>query len=131
MPLGDVTYVDAALDAVVGSWPASGANYHLFVSDPALETVALDVELTSGGGYVAQAFAPADFDPAADSSVSTAAPVDFGTSTDAYDDTATYWGIVDGTGLLVFSNDLDDPIAVIEAGTAVSFTPTLTFADSE
>jgi len=129
MPLGDVTYQDAALDAVVGSWPASGAHYHLFVSDPALEPTPLDVELTSGGGYVAATFAPADFAAASGNAVATTAPVSFGTSTAAYDDTATFWGIVDSTGLLVFSNDLDDPIAVENSGTVVTFTPAISFGD--
>lgn len=128
MPLGDVTYQDAALDAVVGSWPATGAHYHLFVSDPALEATALDVELTSGGGYAAATFAPADF--AAASGDATTATIDFGTSTDAYDEAAGWWGIVDSSGLLVYSDDLDSPVAVEGAGVTVTRDVTVAFGDA-
>lgn len=124
MPLG-ATYVDGALDGVTDSWPSSGATYRLYASDPTLATLPGDVELTSAGGYASVAFAPADF------TAGVGSLVDFGTSTDAYSDVATYWGIVDGSDLLVFSDDLSDPIEVDAASTAVSFTPTLSFADGE
>jgi hypothetical protein len=129
MPLGDVSYVNAALDALVASWPSSGAHYHLFVSDPAPETTALTVELTSGGGYAAVTFSPSDWASASGGSITTTAPVSWGTSTAAYDDIATYWGIVDGSGLLVFSDSLDTPVEVDGASVAVARTPTISFAD--
>lgn len=130
MPLGDVTYVNAALDALVDSWPATGAVYALYESDPALETVPTDVEL-SGGGYTPPAFASADWDAATGGGKSTTVPVSFGTSTAAYTQTATYWAVVDSGGLLVFSDALTDPIDVDAAGTDVAFTPSLTFADGD
>ena len=131
MPLGDVTYQNASLDAVVDSWPASGAEYRLYSSDPSLATLLSDAELTSAGGYAPVAFAPADWADADAGSKTTTADVDFGTSTDAYSDTATYWAIVDSGDLIVYSDELDDPIAVGEASTAVSFSPTLSFADGD
>ena len=130
MPLGDVTYVNAALDALVDSWPATDAAYHLYSSDPSLETTPSDVELTSDGGYAAVDFDPTDWADAASGTKTTTADVDFGTSTDAYSDTATYWAIVDTDGLIVFSDELDTPIAVIESSTAVAFSPSLSFADA-
>jgi hypothetical protein len=129
MPIGDVSYQDAALDAVIGSWPASGANWHLFVSDPDVEATPLSVELTAGGGYAAVTFSPAGFDVATAGQAVTLAAVTFGTSTAAYDAVATYWGIVDATGLLVYSDELDTPIEVLAAGTTPAFTPALSFAD--
>lgn len=130
MPLGDVTYVNAALDALVGSWPATGALYRLYESDPALETVPASVEL-SGSGYTPPAFASAGWAAAADGGKATTSPVSFGTSTAAYTQTATYWAVVDSGGLLVFSDALTEPIDVPAAGTVVAFTPSLTFADGD
>jgi hypothetical protein len=127
MPLGDVSYVDAALDAVVDSWPASGATYHLYASDPQAATTPSDVELDSSGGYAPVAFAPADFSAAASGMKARASALDFGTTTAAYSDIAKYWGIVDTGGLLVFSDAMDDPIEVDAAGDPAAFTPTLTF----
>jgi hypothetical protein len=129
MPLGDVSYQDAALDAVVDSWPASGANYHLYASDPALEVDPTDVELTSDGGYAPVAFDSADWDAATSGLKSTTAAVDFGTSTAAWSDVATFWAVIDTGGLIVFSDFIDEPIEVDDTGTDASFTPSLSFAD--
>jgi hypothetical protein len=129
MPIGDASYQDAALDAVIGSWPNSGANWHLFASDPSVETTPLTVELTSGGGYASVAFSPSDFGVAAADQAMTTSPVAFATSTDAYDSIATYWGIVDSTGLLVYSDELTEPIEVLAAGFVPAFTPALSFQD--
>jgi hypothetical protein len=130
MPLG-ADYIATALDDIVAGWPATGATYNLFVSDPSLETTATDVELDSTGGYAGVTFAPSDWADASGNSKATTSAVSFGTSTDAYSDVATYWGILDTDGALVFSDDLDDPIEVDAASTAVSFTPTLTFSDGD
>jgi hypothetical protein len=130
MPLGDDIYVDAALDAVVDSWPATGAAYHLYSSNPQLQADITDVELTSDGGYAAVTFDPADWAAASTGGKTTTADVSFGTSTGAYSDVAPYWGIVDSGGLLVFSDDLPDPIEVTASGTVVGFSPTLSFGDA-
>lgn len=131
MPLGDVTYQNAALDALVASWPATGATYRLYYDDPALATAPGDVELAAVGGYAPAAFAPSDWAAATGGAISTTAAVPFGTSTAAYSDTATFWAVIDGSGLIVWSDSLDDPIAVDGSGTAISFTPTLAFADGD
>lgn len=131
MPLGDVSYVDAALDAIVDSWPGSGANYHLYASDPSIEVDPTTVELTSDGGYAPVAFDPSGWDASASGQKSTTAPVDFGTSTDAYSDVATFWAVVDSGGLIVFSDFIDEPIEVDEADSDASFTPSLSFADGD
>lgn len=127
MPLGDA-YVDAALDAVVDSWPSSGATYRLYASDPTLATTPSDVELAATGGYAPAAFSPSNWAPSADDSKATTAPVSFGTSTGAYSDLATYWGVVDSGGSLVYSDELTQSINVSAAGIAVAFTPALAFA---
>lgn len=127
MPLGDVSYQDAALDAVVASWPSSGAEYALFVGDP----LAGGTELTSTGGYARVAFAPADLDAAADGAKAWAAPIDFGTSTGAWSDVATHFAIIDGSDLFVYTDDLPDEIAVDETGTAVTATPAALFFQEE
>lgn len=130
MPLG-AGYVDTALDAIVASWPSTGAEYRLYASDPTLAALPGDVELTSDGGYAGVAFAPADFASASGNAKPTTAPIVFPTPTDAWSDVATFWGIIDGSDALVYSNDLDTPIAVDEAGADASFTPTLSFADGQ
>lgn len=129
MPLGDVTYQDAALDAVVASWPSSGATYRLFASDPTLATTPADVELTATGGYAPVAFSPSGWAAASGGSKTVTTPVSFGTSTGAYSDTAPYWGIVDGSGLLVYSDDLpnDQLVSVGGTGTAVTIAPAIYF----
>ena len=125
MPLGDVTYQDAALDAVVASWPASGAVYRLYNDDPTLG----GVELDSDGGYAPVAFDPADWDAAADGVKQ--ATVSFGTSTDSWSDSATWWAVVDGSDLFVYYAALADEavIAVDEAGTEVTLNPAIAFGD--
>lgn len=133
MPLGDA-YVDAALDAVVGSWPASGGKWRLYASDPRLATVPSDVELASTGGYAAQSFAPSDFAAASGDAKTVGSPISFGTSTDAYSDVAPYWGITSSDpDDLVFSDDLppDQIVEVDEAATSVTIAPTLSFADGD
>jgi hypothetical protein len=127
MPLGDVSYVDAALDAVVDSWPASGATYRLYASDPQAAAAITDVELGSDGGYAPVDFAPTDFSDAASGVKARSSALDFGTTTAAYSDIAKFWGVVDTAGLLVYSDDMANPIEVDTAGDPASFTPTLTF----
>jgi len=127
MPLGDVTYVNAALDALVDSWPATGASYRLYASDPQAVDDPSTVELGSDGGYAALDFAPTDFSDAASGLKSRSSALDFGTTTAAFSDIAKYWGITDTDGLLVFSDVMDDPIEVDAADDPATFTPTLTF----
>lgn len=129
MPLGDVTYQNAALDAVVASWPSSGAKYHLYSGDPAQAALLSDVELTSDGGYAPVTFSPSGWASASGGSKTTTAAVSFGTSTGAYSDVATYWAVVDSSGRIVFSDDLDgQEVEVDDTGTTVAFTPTLNFS---
>lgn len=130
MPLGDVTYQNAALDAVVASWPASGATYRWWTSDPQLQDDPTDVEVDlSVAGLTNPAFDPADWAAAADGAITTTAPITIGTSTDALTDVGAYWGVVDSGGLIVYSDDLpdDDVLEVDEAGTDAEFSPVLTF----
>lgn len=125
------TYVDDILDGVGAAFPTSG-NWRLYSSDPQLADAPSDVELTSDGGYAAVAFAPSDWDASTGGSMSTASAVSFGTSTDAYSDVATYWGITGADADdLVYSDFLDDPIEVDESGTAVSFTPSISITDGQ
>jgi len=128
MPLGDVTYQNDSLDDLVGGWPATGAKYHLYTSDPALEDDPTDVELTSTGGYAAVDFDPSDWAAADDGTKSTTSPVSFGTATAEWSDVATYWAIVDSDGLIVFSDALTSPIGALGADFAPAFTPSLSFA---
>lgn len=129
MPLGDVTYQNDALDAVVASWPATGATYRLYFDNPADAATPADVELGPDGGYAPAAFSPSDWADADGGSKTTAPAVSFGTSMDAYSATATFWAVIDGSGAIVYYDALTDPIAVEGSGTATTFAPTLTFAD--
>jgi hypothetical protein len=127
MPLGDVSYVDAALDAVVASWPSTGATYNLYASDPQGVDDPTTVELDAVGGYAPVAFAPSDFSSASAGVKVRSSALDFGTTTAAYSDIAKFWAVVDSAGLIVYSDALDEQIEVDEAGDPASFTPTLTF----
>lgn len=130
MPIVDVSYLNASLDAVVDAWPASGATYRYWLSDPTVATLPTDVEVdVTTAGLSNAAFDPADWAAAASGAKTTTAAVALGTSTTSLDDTITYWGIVDGTGLIVFYDFLDDPISVEDAGTVVDFSPSLSFGD--
>ena len=121
MPLATTTAQDAALDAVVATFPDDG-TYRLFTGIPTSGG-----ELTSDGGYAPADHSTADWAAASDGAVTTAAPVSFGTSTDAYADTAFYWAICDSSGAVVYWDLLPAPISVTAAGTAVKFTPILYF----
>lgn len=129
MPLlGD--YQNACLDALIGALPASG-KYRLYVSDPTLADSPSDVELTSDGGYAPQVFAPSDFAAAADGAASSASPVSWGASTDAYSDVGNYWGITDDTDdSLAYYDAMDNPVSVTDAGVTPTRTFTILFGDS-
>lgn len=116
MPFATTAAQNAALDAVVATFP-DGGTYRLY--DASL------VELTSDGGYAPADHSTADWAAATGGQVTTTLPVSFGTSTDAYSDAASYWGIADSLGVLVYYDLLDEQIAVGASGTAVSFQPTL------
>lgn len=122
MPLATTAAQNAALDAVVGTFPATGATYRLYTDVPALAT-----ELASAGGYAPVAFVPAGWAAAVDGAKSTTAAVSFGTSTDAWSDVATYWAIADAAGNPLYFDLLPEQIAVGASGTAVSFQPALYF----
>lgn len=133
MPLGDVSYQDAALDAVVDSWPGSGAVYAFWTSDPRLEVDPTDVEVDlSVAGLSNPAFDSSDWAAASGGGITPSAPIGLGTSTGPLDDVGAYWGVKDSGGLIVYSDDLadSDQIVVTEAATVVSFTPTISFGDS-
>lgn len=123
MPLGDVTYQDAALDAIIASWPATGAVYRIFDADP----TTTGVELPSDGGYAPVAFTRSAWAAADAGLASTTDPVTLGTSTDGYGAVGTHWAITDSGGLLVYSAELDDELEVSEADTLVQFTPSIFF----
>lgn len=120
MPLATTAAQNAALNAVVGTFPDDG-TYRLYDGDL--------VELTSDGGYAPAAHSLTDWAASSDGAVSTTVPVSFGTSTDAYSDAASYWGIADAAGALVYYDLLPEQIAVGASGTAVSFQPALYFRD--
>lgn len=125
MPIGD-TYQNASLDGLVNSWTA-GDRWALFNGVP-VEAGGTGAEL-SGGGYTSPAFATTDFAAASGQAKTVAAPIDFGTSTDAYTDVGTHWAILDATDALVYWDDLPeaDVVEVNAAGTDVSISPTLFF----
>ena len=91
MPLATEPAQDAALDAVVSSLP-SPATWRLHVDMPADTST----ELAPDGGYAAVGYSAGDW--AAASEGAKEATVDFGTSTDAWSDVATYWAIHDARG---------------------------------
>ena len=127
MPFADSTVglaaANAALDAIVATLPDDG-SWRLYSDVPETAT-----ELGADGGYAPVPADVADWAAAADGSVSTTVPVDFGTSTDAYSDTATYWAWADSTGEPVLWDLLPEQIGVGEADTDVSMRPTLFFRD--
>ena len=116
MPLATTAAQNAALDAVVGTFPDDG-TYRLY--DASL------VELTSDGGYAPADHSLTDWAASNAGTKTTAAPVSFGTSTDAYSDVAYYWGVADSSGALVYYDLLPEQIAVGAAGTGVGFSPVL------
>lgn len=126
MPLGDVSYQNDAVDAVIGSWPASGAVYAYWSSDPQAEDdpTTVEIDLTSTG-LSNGAFASSDWS-AADDGASTAT-ISLGTATADIDDSFNFWGIKDSSGLIVYSDSIDDPFGVND-GDSVSFDATITFA---
>jgi hypothetical protein len=126
MPLGDVSYQNDAVDAVIGSWPASGAVYAYWYSDPQAEDDPADVEIVlTSTGLSNGAFASSDWSSAADGA--STATISLGTATADIDDTFNYWGIKDGSGLIVYSDAIDDPFGV-NNGDVVSLDAIITFA---
>jgi len=127
MPLGDVSYQNAALDDVVAGWPATGAVYTYWFSDPQAEDTPADVAIdVTDAGLSNAAFDPDDWAAATDGGKTTTAAVSLGTATSDLDDVIRYWGVVDSDGLVVYSDALDDPIGV-SSGDVVSFSPTLSW----
>jgi hypothetical protein len=113
---------DAALDALVASFPTD-ATFRLYTARPTTG----GTELPDDGGYEP---VPASYAPwaAADGGqVTTSTPVSYGASTGAYGDVATYWGIADASGAVLYYDELADPIDVSDAGTTVAFTPAVFF----
>ena len=132
MPVAD-SYKADSMDGLVGGWPTSG-KWRLYSSDPSLADLPSDVELASDGGYAAVTYASTDWAASSSGSKAVASAISFGTSTDAYSDTATYYGITSGTDadVLVWSDDLgDDVVAVGESGTAVSISPSISIQDGQ
>ena len=121
MPLATTAAQDAALDAVVGTFPDDG-TYRLFTGIPTDGG-----ELSGDGGYSPADHSTADWAAASGGVVATTAPVSLGTSTDAYADTAFYWAICDSAGAVVYWDELTSPISVTASGTVVEFTPRLFF----
>lgn len=127
MPLGDVSYQNAGLDDLVAGWPATGAVYTYWFSDPQAEDTPSDVEIdVTTAGLSNATFDPDDWAAAADGGKTTTAAVSLGTATSDLDDVIRYWGIVDSTGLIVYSDALDDPIGV-SSGDTPAFSPQLSF----
>lgn len=136
MPLGDVSYQNAALDAVVDSWPASGAVYAFWTSNPQLEDTPADVEVDlSVAGLTNPAFDSTDWAAATGGGKSLSSALALGTSTAALDDVGAYWGVKDSTGLVVYSDDLADDAQIVVTDDDIGGSPTfdpgaLSFGDA-
>lgn len=128
MPIGD-TYLDDSLMGVVNSWPPTGATVRFWSADPTLQDDPTVVEVDlSVAGLTNPTFDPADW-ASTDGAAAPSSAYALGTSTAALDDVGAYWGVVDSTGVIVYSDDIasSDQIVVTDAGTVVSFTPSLSF----
>lgn len=123
MPFSTSAAEDAALDAVVASLPGA-ASWRLYYDLPDAGT-----ELPADGGYAPVAYTGSEWAAASGGVKTTSAPVDFGTSTDAYGEVPAYWGIADAAGDPIFWDELPQAVEVLAAGTAVSFSPVLFFRD--
>lgn len=78
------------------------------------------VELTTGGGYAPKAVANTTANwPVPDGGAIVSTPLDYGTSTGAWSDTAAYLGLKDELGNLWYSRTLAVPIVVTESGQVV------------
>lgn len=119
MPLIDEVAQNAALDACYGSnhssvFPSSLA-IRLYTDDPRLS----GSELTSDGGYAAVIVDNDDTTfPPATAGAKESALIDFGTSTDAWSDVAT-WAVIEADGYLIEAVELESPVAVLEADVPV------------
>ena len=120
MPLATTAQQNAALDAVVAAL-VDPATWRLHTGIPGTGT-----ELPADGGYAAVAYTGSEW--AAASGGAKSATVDFGTSTDAYADTADVWAIHDSTGAVILWDYLTESISVTAAGTAVAPGITLIWA---
>lgn len=116
----DIAAMNASLKCMFGDTRSAEA--------PATWTVVLldgdplttGVELTTGGGYAPKAVANTTANwPAPSNGAIVATPLDWGTSTDAWPDTAAYLGLKDASGNLWYSRALAEPIAVEAAGVVV------------
>jgi hypothetical protein len=123
--------LDACLDGLIAALPAAG-KYRLYTSDPTLAGTPADVELDPDGGYAPQNFAPADFAASSGGASSSASPVSWGASTDAYSDVAGYWGITDDVDdSLAYYDELDAPVSVTDAGVTPERTFTILIGESD
>lgn len=130
MPLTGAA-LDTCLDALIAALPAAG-KYRLYSDDPSLAGTPSDVELGSDGGYAPQDFAPADFAASSGGAASSASPISWGASTDAYSDVATFWGITDDVDdSLAYYDALDEPVSVDDSGVTPSRTFTILFGISD
>lgn len=76
--------------------------------------------LATGGGYAPESVANSTANwPAPTVGAIESEPIDFGTSTGAWSDTATHLGLQDGSGNLWYSRPLAEPITVTAAGVVV------------
>lgn len=118
----DTAAQNAALDALLGrdlSGIPTAWEVALFTDHPLLG----GTELTSAGGYARAALNNdlSDF-PAAASGLKTSVTVDFGTSTDAYSDTALYAVLIDAADSVTrwFARPLNQEVNVTAAGADVA-----------
>lgn len=118
----DTAAQDAALDALLGgdsSGIPSAWEVALFTDHPDLG----GVELDSDGGYERGSLNNDLTDlPAASSGLKTSVSVAFGTSTDAFSDTATYAVLIDAADSTTrwFAVPLDDEVSVDATDAVVS-----------
>lgn len=127
MPLLSTEAMNLSLDA---DYATNDHELVLFVSDPALEDDPTDVEV-SGGGYARVTIEPADWDAAADGRKATTAPLQLPSTTTAWLDAATYFGLWDTTALCWRDyGPLAEPLEVTGAGSGPLVQPEVFYDDA-
>lgn len=133
MPLLSPEAMNASLDGDYGTTagPHAAASHALalFYDDPSLADAPEDVEL-SGGGYARVTVNPSAWAAAAAGAKSTTAPVAFPSTTDEWDNAATYFGLKGADGFWWDFGPLTAPLEVTGAGPGPLVTPTVFYDDA-
>lgn len=127
MPLLSVEAMNASLDA---DYATNDHELALFISDPFLEADPEDVEV-SGGGYARATVEPADWSAAANGQKATPTPVQLPSTTGAWLDDATHWGLWDTVeGCWRDAGPLAAPLEVTGAGAGPMVSPVIYYDDA-